>query len=392
MIKAFFAPYFSENNYWLLYLHKAFRRFSDLAIYSLTGAYFLEIGMSLPWVLMFFGLEFGLRGFLCPYGVALINRFGVVRSLMLSAIFKLLFFVMMSYGQDNIWIGFLSLILLACSSSIYFPLYDVLEAILVKDNHARGRQYSFGLIVDAIAGMLGVLVFAYLLVHYSYFVASIPVIISLFLSVLPFFVLKNEIDTIQDFKPHSIYSFIKDEFKPYIVPLFGFQLTIIASAVTAPIFIYTLVGEMEMLGVLVATSIAVELLVTLFFGRYVDSKGIKTSFRPSVLVHSGCMLGYILFAKTPFSLFLAESFHKISRNLLRSNIMTGLHSSYRTGSKHLLFYGASMQMTLCFFEFITLPLYALLAVLWGDAVLYLAFFMSAIGLLISAWYFWRQEA
>jgi MFS family permease len=390
-VRQLFTPYFAEKQYALVYWHRAFRRAADSAIYAFTGAYFLKIGMPLPLVLFFFGLEFGLRGVFCPWGLKLISQLGIVKALTISAFFKLMFFVMMSYSESNIWIGFSSFIFYALAGGIFFPVFDVLEALFVKDDTVRGRQMSFGQIADGIAGVVGVGLFSYLLTHYSYAVASIPVALCTFLSVLPFLGLQKHMEPFDNFQQKDLFIFIKNEFTPYLLPLFGLQLTIIGAGVIAPIFIYQMVGQFDVMGILIAAAIIVELLVTFLFGRYVDQKGVKRSFRPALLLHSACMLSYIFLAKTVLMVFLTESLHKISRNFLRGSTVTGLHLSYRNGKKHLLLYGAGMQMTLCFFELLVLPLYALLSVWMGASVLYLAFLMSAVGVFLCAWFFWKTE-
>lgn len=389
-LKFFLQSYFSELNYLLVYLHKGLHKVANAAVYTFTGAYFLKQGMPLHYVLLFFGLEFGLRGFMCPYGIALINRIGIVPSLSISVLFYILFFIIIACSQGLLWLCFLSFIFHALGSGIYYPLYDITEAIFVKD-HNRGRQYAFGMINEAIMSMVGVALFGYLLTNYSYSFAVLPLIGFWFLSILPYFILQKEIKRIPSFKPHDVYPFLASEFRPYLTPLFGFQLVIIAKAVAAPLFIYSIVGEMDMLGLLVAATIAVELFITLCFGHYLDKKGTSHALRPSVGFNWLCMIGFITMAKTPLTVFLSESLHKISYNLLQSSIVTGLHKKFKNGQAHLLIYGAGMQMTLCFFELLILPIYALLAFTFGANVYYLIFLGSMIGAYISAYYFWKEK-
>ena len=131
--------YFTDKNYSLIYTHHFFRSMSSAAMYIFTGAYFLKLGMPLHFVLLFYGLEFGMRGILCPFGIAFLNKVGLVKAQLVSAIFLFLFFVGLSFSNQNLVIGFFSLFLAAISNAIHNTFNANLEALYIKEDNNRTK-------------------------------------------------------------------------------------------------------------------------------------------------------------------------------------------------------------------------------------------------------------
>jgi len=168
LIKKIKESYFADKNYGLIYAHHFLRNIANAAMYIFTGAYFLKLGMPLHFVLLFYGLEFGVRGFLCPFGLSFLNKVGIIKAQITVAIFLILFFVGISFSDQNLWIGFCSLFLAAISGAIYYPFMDVFEAIYIKDNYNRTKQLSMSLISGSLGRVVGAAGVGFLLSSYGF--------------------------------------------------------------------------------------------------------------------------------------------------------------------------------------------------------------------------------
>ncbi|MGB1540190.1 MAG: hypothetical protein ACPG80_04460, partial [Rickettsiales bacterium] len=165
---------------------------------------------------------------------------------------------------------------------------------------------------------------------------------------------------------------------------------IIARRVMIPVFIFSIVGELDTLGYLVALALVVENICTLVSGHYTDRLGVARTVRFSTRAYGLAMLIYVFLAKTPFTLFLAESYQKTVSSVYDAAFASGMHRHAK--DKHpdrLMLFGAAWQMALCFGEILVLPLYALLAYFIGMNVFYLSCAAAVGGIWMVHRYFQR---
>lgn len=366
-------------------MHHFFRNIASATMYIFTGAYFLKLGMPLHYVLLFYGLEFGLRGLMCPFGLVCMSKLGLLRSQFISVIFLILFFVGISFSDHSIWIGFFSLILASISGGIYYPFADIIEAFYIEEDHNRAKQISLGIILSSLGRIFGATVVGFLLANFGGFDAVLLfVIISLILSVLPLYGLNEKTESFSYKRSSEVFRILSDEdFKPMWKPFLGEQLTIIVKSVMVPIFIYTVVGEFDDLGYLIAFSLIAEKVLTLAAGHYTDKWGAKRTIKKSMVAYWCSMGFYALFAKTPLSVFFAESFHKTVSNVYSSAFRSSMHMYAREKYPgRVLLFGSGWQMALCFGELFVLPLYGLLAYFIGTDVFYVSFVFAALGMAV----------
>ncbi len=392
MLKRIRQSYFADHNYTLIYIHHFFFRIASNALYIFTGAYFLDLGMALPFVLLFYGLEFGLRGALCPFGVAIINRLGLLKSMIMSSTLMIMFFIGLSFADQNLWLGFGSLIFAAMAGAIYYPFLDILEAIFIKEDHNRTKQLSVGIILRSMGGVVGSIGVGYLLTYYDFNAVVLFVAISKILAVLPFLKLRASMQYLEDTPPAQIFKFlVSKEFKPLWPALFGQQLIIIFRSVMVPLILFSLVGKMDSLGYLVALTLIAEQIFTLMAGHYTDKFGVQKMIRTSRYSYGLALIGYMALAKTPLLAFFVETYQKITLNIFNGAFVSGMHAhARRNHGDHILLFGAGFQMALCFGELLVLPLYGLAAYFIGNHIFYVSCAGAMIGTLIVTSSFRKQ--
>ena len=274
--------------------------------------------------------------------------------------------------------------LAAIAGAIYYPLTDILEAIYIEEDHNRTKQLSVVLIINSLAGVIAAAGGGFLLTHYSFDAVVFLVSLAFVLSIIPFLWLQKGAQYIPNLKPVDVYKFmVRDNFKPLWTTFFGQQLIIITNIVIIPIFIYTIVGELNALGYLIALALIVEKICTLTAGHYTDKLGVSKTIRFSAISYPLAMAAYIFLAKTPLSVFFVESYNKIAHNTYMSAYRSGIHAHARKQhANHLMLFGAGWQMSLCFGELLILPLYALLAYFIGINVFYVSCCAAALGIWI----------
>lgn len=365
-----------------MYLHILLNRIASAAMYIFTGAYFLKVGMPLHFVLLFYGLEFGIRGVLCPFGLKYMNRVGMLKAVLTASLLFILFFIGVSLSENNLFIGFSSLLFASLAGAIYYPMMDVFEALFVKDNKNRAKQISLSLVFKSLGTIIGSAGVGFILASFGFIWVVVVISVALMLSVIPFIWLEKKAQSIPKISPNDVYKFLfTPSFKEMWKPFFGQQLMIIVNIVMIPIFIFSIVEGFDYLGYILAAAVIIETVFTLTSGHLSDKYGLTKMLRISSITYPCALILYSVFAKSPFTAFLSDSIYKINWNIFETSFRPHIHRHGRdTYKENLIIFGAGWQMALCFGEVLVLPLYALLAYFIGMNIFYVSIICASIGL------------
>lgn len=384
--------YFADKNYIGLYAHGFFNGMSNATVYMLTGSYFLDLGVHISLILLFYGLEFGLRGTLCPIGVKIFNKLGAVKSVSLANLLNIIFFLMMTLVEDNHMMMFAALCFYAMAGAIYFPFADVMEAIYIKDDHNRGKQLSLSLVIFSLSTALGLLISAYLLANFGFEYVAFFVGIMFAFASLPFFFMQGKELHMPNYKIVDGYKFVAShEVRDMLMPLYGEHLRIIMFFIAVPLFLLTIIGDVEVFSYLVALTIIIDAAVTLLLGRKADKTGTASALKYTFALTS-LNAGFLMTAVTgPITGFFASTLEKLSYHAFTTTFTAGMHNHILKKKGNILMFGSSYQMLLCWYELITLGIISLLAVYMGTDVLYILFVLGAIGSFMCWRFFVKQE-
>jgi hypothetical protein len=376
--------YFLNKNYTALYLHNFFHQISSRLIEIFSGVFLYSLGLPLPLVLLFFGLEFGLRGAVAPLALTLVSKHGVWKAIAISYIFLLAFFIMIGLGHVSLYLGFFSFIFQSLARGIYYPCIDTLRSILVKDG-TRGRQITLELVWTALAGVLAVGIGASVLAN-NFILTAVALAGTLILSTLPLlFVEKEGLSSQTQFADGYRY-LASAAFRENLLPFAGQSLVIIANVLVAPLFLYTLVEKNSSFTWIVLVGILIEMVLTMLYGRLIDKQGNKKTLVWASALQGAGNVGYIFIQAGSAFLPVLTGLNNTAWNMFRSNYNTRIHQKAKKSRSPLIF-STAVQMNLCFAEIIVLTGFALVAWQWGAAVFVVIFLCSIVGLFVSTKYF-----
>lgn len=362
-----------------LYLYRFLTEAAWSPTYVLIGAFLIQVGMPLWATLLFYGLEFGLRGFLSAWAPQIMSRLGVVRSILLANLCQAAFLVAMVLGAGTLWIPFAAMVLFSFSGAIYYPYSDVLEAAYVEDGH-RGVQMALSSAVTGTASALGYTGFAWLVGIGSVGGALLAFGLLMPLSVLPLLTLDPSRFRLQPTTARDNFKYLNsEEFRPLVIPMLGEQLTIICHAVVIPLFIYHAVGNVQSFGFLMAATIIIQMLVCLALGRHTDRVGHHLSAWWIIGANAFSSLLFLFVPPTVKTLLGMESVNRIAHKAQSNNFNTFVHQTIVVRSQDMLRFGVAWQVVLCAGELVTLPLLALAAWKWGWPALNIGFCLNIIG-------------
>ncbi|MCT4617188.1 MAG: MFS transporter [Candidatus Gracilibacteria bacterium] len=377
------TDYFEDKNYLILYSFNFLYNFASSIVTFFTGAFFYSLGMPLHFILLFFGLEFGLRGILSPLGPSLATKLGVTKAIILANIAYVLYFVFIGLSEVSLALGFSAFIFHSFARGLQLPIVEGLQSKLIN-NHNRGKQQSLMLILKSTAGLVGIAFGSYVLDSLSYNVIVISVSIALFLSTIPFLFLKD-FSFGENYNYKDSYKYlVGDEFRDNLLPLSGFALTIIAHISFIPLFIYSRVQDFSSFGIIMFIIFFAKALFLFLFGRLVDKKGSEKVNKSTGLLNQIGNLSLMIFIANPFSLTLANIYTQITRDLFFSSSQV---RQYNKAKKLSFLFMTGVQMILCFVEIIALSLFALLAFFIGDNIFYIIFLSSILGSYLFSYFF-----
>jgi hypothetical protein len=380
-----FATYFSNKNYTAIYLHVFGDKIGNRLLELFTGVLFYHLGMPLPFILLFFGLEFGLRGLIAPFSSILVSKMGIRKAITLSYVFLLIFFVFIGFAHISLVIGFCSFIFQSLSRGIYYPCIDTLHSVFIKDG-SRGRQYTLELVFTAIAGLLAVGVGSSVLAG-KFVLAVVALAVILAIAIIPLFFI-DKVETVFTNRVSDSYKFLSSkEFRENILPFSGQSIAIIANQIIVPVFLFVLVAEStSSFTFILLLSIIIEMIITLLYGVWIDKKGHKKTLEGASFFQSIGNIGYIMAMRASSLLVFLTGFNNTAWDMYTSNYNSRIQQKANKSSNPFLFNTAT-QMTLCFVEVIVLSLFALIAWQWGNVVFLTIFLCSIASLFISTKYF-----
>lgn len=385
MIQNVLSSYFPNKNYVILYLHTFGDKVANRLIEIFSGVFLYSLGMPLPFVLLFFGFEFGLRGLLAPLAPVCVSKFSVKKSIILSYLFFILFFITLGFSQTSLWIGFFSFVFRSLSRAIYYPCMDSLHSVLVKDG-TRAKQYTLELVWSAVAGLLAVGIGSTVLVHT--FIFSTTVLIAVFvLAIVPLLYL-DMIETIPNTSFIESFRYLfSPKFRENILPLSGQAIAIIANQIVVSLFIFIIVKEKtSSFTATLIIGILIQMFLTLFYGIWVDRKGYKKTLPVASSLQAFGDIGYVLVRSVSALLPLLIGFNNTIWDMYSSNYNSRLQAKAKSSGEPFLF-NTAIQMSLCFVEVVAFVIFALMAWQWGNVVFPIIFLCSIISLYISTKYF-----
>jgi MFS family permease len=380
-----FSLYFPDKNYTALYLHVFGDTIANNLIQTFAGALLYSLGMPLALVILFFGLEFGLRGLIAPVAPIIASRIGIKKAMSASYVSLIIFFICLGLAHISLYIGFFAFIFRSISRGIYYPCADTLHSVLIKDG-SRGKQYTFEQVGVAISGLLATIIGTAALLHAFHF-AIICLIAVLLLAIAPLMLIMDEVNISIRPQISTAYKFlISEEYKENVLPFSGYAVAIIGNITIMPLFIFVLVHKAIAFGDIIFYGLLIQIIFLLIYGVLMDRKGHKETLPVVGGLQIAGNMGFIIATCVPYVLIPLTGTNNTIWSLFMSNYNTRIQQKANKRGNAFLF-NTVVQMNLCFIEVIVLSVLALVALCWGTKVFVAVFLISCLGLIMSMKYF-----
>ncbi|MDC0506082.1 hypothetical protein OAN96_00630 [Candidatus Gracilibacteria bacterium] len=324
-------------------------------------------------------------GLLSPLSPILVSKIGLVPSIVISNIFRLIGTGFLLTAQDfsSVYL-FLIFVVFSIDGAIYHPLISGIISHYVKNTH-KGRVNSLTFIISSLAIIVAVFVGGYFIAQGNNILLLGLITGSLVLSNLSYICLLDKYSGSNSYTFREVFRYLlSPAFRENLIP-FSMQTFLIIEKIFIPLFIFTFVGDFQVLSYIVGFAVLIEFIVLFLFGKRIDIMPGKGFFQASFL-RSLSSIFFIFFSLNTWLIFFNQTYAKISEKMFDSSFGTLLQTKAKKGKDAILFVTAK-EMTLCFTEFFILIGFSGFAYVYGDLVfmfIYLCSFL-AVWVMYNTW-------
>lgn len=284
-----------------LYLSVALRWFALALIGIYVPIHLVEIGESIPSVLIFLAIVNATHALTAPLMASVGARYGVKHLMVLSQPFLLIFYVLLVSLESYNWPLLLLGMVWGISKSLYFTGYHFDLALSGKEGQ-RGTEIGVIHIAVSLAKMLAPILGALIITYVGFTYLGVVVIILLVLSVIPLLMSRDRVEPFAiEWKNIFAGRRIRDG-----IAFFAHGVDSGVGIFIWPLFIfYAVFHTYTGVGAIVSLSMAVSLVLTYVIGKFSDTHRNRT-------MNIGAVFNAInwvarIFVNTPLHAFMTDA-------------------------------------------------------------------------------------
>lgn len=367
--------YFYKKEYKYIYLGKIAYSFGNAPMETFGTVMLYKNGIPIWFILLIYGLRFGITGLCTPLFVSLSSRIGIAKCVLVSNIFSIISAYMM-LDETDMYKNVVIFILVLGFMGISNPSGDAFSSKYVDTEH-RGRYNSF-LGISKIAGTA----IASCLVAWGVITDNNIVLFSI---IAIFFLLEYVFYRKIDYKVENHTSAFKATMK-YIVKsksrykiIYALRTSHIIERQFVPLYLYIALEDFQIFSSVIIVSLLLQIITVDLIGKYSDRNIVKAN--NFVTIIKAIITGIFLFAKnkiaTSFNKTLNGNFEKV----YETSIQTSIQNIIKEEKENNELLSAVGQMSLCFTEVIVFVVLAFVAKFIEERFFYMIFVLSIISTL-----------
>ena len=367
--------YFNKPEYKYMYLSNISYSFANALISTFGTVLLYKNGIPIWFVLLIYGLRFGITGFCSPLFVSISSRLGIAKCILISNVFSIISAYMM-LDRNNIYKNIIIFILAMGFMGLSNPSTDALSSKYVESKH-RGKFNSF----LNITKILGTAIASGLV---AWGVISDNSII-LFVIIALFFILQyifiRKIDYKVDNKTNAFKETMNYIFKSkskYKI-IYALRANHIIERQFIPLYLYIVLKDFSLFSSIVIVSLLLQVITVAFIGKYSDKNIWKANNLVTVI--KTIITGIFLFARNKvivtFNKILSDNFEKV----YDTSITTSIQNIIKEQEENNELLATVGQMSLCFAEVVIFGILAILSSFIGEKIFMVIFGLSIISTL-----------
>ncbi len=243
----------------------------------------------------------------------IINKIGISRSLRISVIFDVLFYLCMIFIDKNVWLflGLSVFILTLSRLTFWTPFHTDFAKFTNKID--RGKEISLMWATKAFLSILMPIAAGFLITIYGFNIVFVIVLILLASVVIPFLALPNAQETFSWTAWQTIKNLFKKDNRKLVVANIANGAENVVGLIIWPIFIWQILkGNFLEMGAISSGIILITILLQLIAGKYVDLLDKRSMLRWGTGFYA---IGWLAktFILTASQIFILGAYHSITQ-------------------------------------------------------------------------------
>lgn len=293
--------------------------------------YLLSIGLSLPYILLFYLAVYVLYFLLIPLGARFAKQFGYEKAIMISSPFLVGLYLSFFAAANHhyAWIA-IAAICYAIQKTFYWPGYHA-DFARYSEQKEESREISNLVVISSVVYIVGPFLSGIIITVLGFKALFIIVSILILVSNIPLYMVPERF-TPMPFNYFESYKrlFTKEYWRATLAS-FGYAEEFVVLVVW-PIFVYVTVKSFFNVGMVVAAATFVTLLVTLYIGKQTDAAKDKHHILKSGSVLYAFVWFLRFLAHTPFGVFVVDTLSRITKNIVSVPFISITYEEARNNS------------------------------------------------------------
>lgn len=307
-----YFDYLLKRDVTKLYIAIAIRKLALGMVLLFEPIYiYLYFDKSLPLLLLFFAVMFGLYGLLAPFGGRIMAKLGTTKAILLSLLFYFGYYLSLFFFALSWWFVPLSLLFIVLGMMLFWPAFHT-DFARFSSQQQRGGEVGRLNVMSLIPMVASPALGGWVLASFGYPVLFVTVLAVLVASSIPLFYCKETHEVYTDsYQKAWKRAFKKENWGSSI----GFAMNgweHIVYFLFWPLFMLFLSISFDSMGGIASFALIASALFILYVGRVSD-----TQERPWLLnvgaLWTGISWVIKYFVLTPFDALLAHTLYRISR-------------------------------------------------------------------------------
>ena len=333
-----------------LYTSIAIKNFAFSMIAIFEPLYLYGLYNSISVVFLYYAVVYTIYFFALPFGAKAAAKYGFEHCIFYSIPFAILYFLSLSQIPNYDWMIFVAIIFVTIYRVLFWPSFHT-DFAHYSATGFKGREMSAMSTIATLAAIVGPIIGGIILTKFGFESLFVVVSILSLASIIPLFITKEK------FEPHnfSYKKAIRRILKPYgrykrknLITYFAFsEETIIM--IGWPIFIFLIIKEFYLIGVLMGASALFIAITNLYVGRLSDK--LNTDKREKLLATSASLYSVFCFLR-PFTggwigILLIDFFSKVAKMGVTYPIFTFIYSGggrRKDFLEYVMFYELSLSL------------------------------------------------
>jgi len=333
-----------------LYTSVAIKNFAFSMIAIFEPLYLYELYNSISIVFLYYAVIYTLYFIILPFGAKAAARYGFEHCIFYSIPFAILYFIFLSQIPSYGWMIFIAIIFSVLHKVLFWPSFHT-DFAHYSVTGFKGREMSAMSSISILVSIIGPIIGGIILTKFGF--ESLFVIVSILslASIIPLFATKEKFDP-HDFSYKKAFQRILKPYGRYkrknFITYFAFSEEIIV-IIGWPIFIFFILKEFYLIGILMGASALLVAIINLYVGKLSDK--FSADKRKKLLASGASLYSFFCFAR-PFvggwiGVLLVDLFSKIAKMGVKYPIFTFIYSGggrRRDFLEYIMFYELSLSL------------------------------------------------